>query len=83
LETKFKRECFTRHGLHWNSLGKSLVAKLLLHQIIKVTNKGFQTPINLPWRDEALVDILNSCNKGISTLAGTVNANANLNNVNI
>jgi lysophospholipase L1-like esterase len=35
LETNFKRECFTRHGLHWNSLGKSLVVKLLLHQINK------------------------------------------------
>jgi hypothetical protein len=83
LETKFKRECFTRQGLHWNSLGKSSVVKLLLHQIIKLTNKGFQTPINLPWRDEALVDITNSCNKGMSTLVGTVNANANLSNVNI
>jgi hypothetical protein len=35
LETNFKRECFTRHGLHWNFLGKSLVVNLLLHQINK------------------------------------------------
>jgi hypothetical protein len=34
-------------------------------------------PINQPWRDEAMVD------KGISTLVGTVNVCANLNNVNI
>ncbi|XP_033608380.1 uncharacterized protein LOC117282525 [Cryptotermes secundus] len=24
LETNLKRECFTKHGLHWNSLGKTL-----------------------------------------------------------
>jgi hypothetical protein len=83
LETNFKRECFTRHGLHWNSLGRFLVVKLLLHQINKLINKSFQTPINLPWRNEAMVDIINSCNKGMSTLLGTVNVNANLNNVNI
>jgi predicted secreted protein len=57
--------------------------KLLLHQINKVTNKGSQTPINPPWRDEAMVDIISSCNKGMSTLVGTVNVSANLNNVNI
>jgi hypothetical protein len=51
--------------------------KLLLHQINKLTYKGSQTTINLPWRDEAMVD------KGISTLVGTVNVSANLNNVNI
>jgi hypothetical protein len=27
LETDFKRECFTRQGLHWNSLGESLLVK--------------------------------------------------------
>jgi hypothetical protein len=32
---------------------------------------------------EAIVDIIHSYNKGMSTLVGTVNVNANLNNVNI
>jgi hypothetical protein len=54
-----------------------------LHQINKLINKGFQTLISLPWRDEAMVDTINSCNKGMSTLVGTVNVNANLNNVKI
>jgi hypothetical protein len=54
-----------------------------LHQINKLTNKGSQTPINLPWRDEAMVDITNSCNKGMSTSVSTVNVSANLNSVNI
>jgi hypothetical protein len=49
--------------------------------INNLTNKSSQTPINLPWRDE--VDIINSCNKGMSTLVGTVNVSTNLNNVNI
>jgi hypothetical protein len=33
LETNLKRECFTKHGLHWNFLGKTMVVELILLQL--------------------------------------------------
>jgi hypothetical protein len=51
LETSRKRECFMRHGLRWNSLGKTLVEKLILLQISKILGKEPQAPINLAWTD--------------------------------
>jgi hypothetical protein len=80
LETNFKREYFTRYGLHWNSLGKTLVVNLILHQINKLIGKGVQIPINLVLKDNAMVGIVSSGNKGMTTLFGTVNGNGNLNN---
>jgi hypothetical protein len=32
---------------------------------------------------EGMMDVINSCNKGMSTLVGTVNVSSNLNNVNV
>jgi hypothetical protein len=77
-ETNLKRECFTGHGLRWNSLGKDLVVKLTTHQINKVIEKGFQTLINLVWKDNALVGNVSTCNEGVTTVFGMAKANVNV-----
>jgi hypothetical protein len=77
-ETNLKRECFTRHGLHWNLLGKDLVVKLITYQNNKVIEKGFQTLMNLVWKDNALVGNISTCNEGRVTSVfdmGKVNVN--------
>jgi hypothetical protein len=63
LETNIKREFFTRHGLHWNFLGKTLVMKLILLKINKLIGKGSQTLINLIWKDNAMEGNIGSCNE--------------------
>jgi hypothetical protein len=63
LETNLKREFFTRHGLHWNKLGKALVVKLILLRINKLIGKGPQTPINLTWKDNSIECNIISCNE--------------------
>jgi hypothetical protein len=43
IETTLKRECSTKHWPHWNSIGETLVFKLIPLQISKVLRKEFQT----------------------------------------
>jgi hypothetical protein len=82
LETNLKRECFMRHGLHWNSLGKTMVVNLILHHINKLTEKEVQILINLVLKDNVMMGIIISGNK-VMTLSGTVNGKVNLNNENV
>ena len=77
-ETNLKRECFTRHGLHWNSLGKDLVVKLLKHQINKVIGKSVQAPISLAWKDSTLVVNESGCNEGVLSLSDVVEVDVNV-----
>jgi hypothetical protein len=49
IETNFKRDLFTRHGFHWNKLGKTLVVKLLCLRINKILEKGPQLMFNHKW----------------------------------
>lgn len=81
IETNLRRECFTKHGMHWNSLGKTLVGKLISLQINKLVGKGIQTPINLPWIDNASLGITGSCNEEMITLSG--NGSLSTDNMNI
>jgi hypothetical protein len=81
LETNLKRECFTKHGLRWNFLGKTMVLELILLQINKLVRKGFQTPINLIWKDNALVGNSGSNTEKLSTLLDNVNVSANSENI--
>jgi hypothetical protein len=46
-----------------------------MHQINKVIEKGFQTPINLVWKDNALVGNISTCNEGVSTVFGMAKVN--------
>jgi hypothetical protein len=73
LETNLKRECFTKHGLHWNSLGKTLVVKLIVQQINRVVRKGLLNPISLTWLENALPSKAGSGNEEMITLYGNVN----------
>jgi hypothetical protein len=73
LETNLKRECFTKHGLHWNSLGKTLVVKLISLQINKLVGKGLLNLISLTWLDNALPGKVGSCNEEMITLYSNVN----------
>ncbi|PNF19709.1 hypothetical protein B7P43_G15347 [Cryptotermes secundus] len=73
LETNLKRECFKKHGLHWNSLGKTLVVKLISMQINKVLRKELLTPVNLTWIDNALLGNVDSCSEGMIPLSVNVN----------
>jgi hypothetical protein len=75
LETNFERECFTRHGLHWNSVGKTLVVKLISLQINKLLGKGSQTPISLVWPDNTLWENRGRCNEERTTSSSNVNVN--------
>jgi hypothetical protein len=83
LETNLTRECFVRHGLHWNYLGKALVVQPNFWQINKVIGKGFQTPISLIWKDSIMVDNIGSCNEERTSLVGNVNENVNVSSENI
>jgi hypothetical protein len=65
---------------HSNSLGKALVVNLILHQINKFIEKGVHIAISLVWKDNAMVGILSSSNKGMTTLSVTVNGYVILNN---
>lgn len=51
IETNFKRELFTRHGLHWNKRGKTLVVKLLCQRIRTITEKRPHLVFNLKWKE--------------------------------
>jgi hypothetical protein len=75
LETNLKRESFTRHGLHWNFLGKTLVVKLIPLQINKLIGKESQTPINLIWKDNPMEANIGSCKEEMTTLFDNVNVN--------
>jgi DNA modification methylase len=76
-ETSVKRERFIKHVLHWNSLGKTLVLKLILLQINKLVRKEFQTLFNLAWKDNDLVGNMCSGNEEITVLFDNVNVHAN------
>jgi hypothetical protein len=67
--------------MHWNNLGKSLLVSFVLHRINRLMGKGLQIPINLPWWDDDLTDVINDCHTAMSTLVHSVKVNAN--NVNI
>jgi hypothetical protein len=54
LETSLGREYFTKHGLHWNSRGKTLIMRLLSAQINKLVGQRPSTPINLTWRENSM-----------------------------
>jgi hypothetical protein len=49
IETYLRRDLSTRHGLHWNKLGKALAEKLLCLRINKIPEKGPQIMFNLKW----------------------------------
>jgi hypothetical protein len=76
LETNSKREYFRSHGVHWNFLGKTSVVKLVLQQINKLIGKVFETPINLVWKDNALVGYIGSYNKEMTILFRNVDVNS-------
>ncbi|PNF33016.1 hypothetical protein B7P43_G16371 [Cryptotermes secundus] len=49
LEIKFERDQYTRHGLHLNTKGKDLAAKLLKSTINNIFNVSKVTPITMNW----------------------------------
>jgi hypothetical protein len=81
LETNLKRDCFTKHGLHWNSLGKTLVVKLISLQINKLAGKGRLTLISLTWIDNALLGTTDSWSEEMITLSGDVNVSMESENI--
>ena len=36
LDSEVKRECYTRHGLHMNGVGKELMAQRIMDQIREI-----------------------------------------------
>lgn len=65
IETNLKRQHFTRHGQHWNKLGKALVVKLVSLRINKLLEKGPQLMFNLKWKEQTpLVDYIVIDNQG-------------------
>jgi hypothetical protein len=69
-----------RHGLHWNSLGKTLVEKFILLQISKLLGKEPQALINLAWTDNVLMVHIGSYNVETTGLPDNVNLGANSDN---
>ena len=55
------RKYFTKHGLHLNSVGKELVAKLIATQIVEVINKNnkIESVIALNRKEEATIMSIN------------------------
>jgi len=51
LETDLNRDCFTRHGLHMNSLGKDQIMKNLARVIESTTVSNRGPIIELQWRE--------------------------------
>jgi hypothetical protein len=72
LETSLGREYFTKHGLHWNSRGKTLVMPLLSAQINKLVGKRPSTPVNLIWRENYMSGISDSSNDETTLLPSNV-----------
>jgi hypothetical protein len=65
IETNFKRELFTRHGLHWNKRGKTQVVNLLCQRIRSITEKRTLLVLNLKWKEEVIPGVSpNSLNQG-------------------
>jgi hypothetical protein len=58
-----------------------MVVELILLQINKLVRKGFQTPINLIWKDNALVGNSGSDTEKLSTLLANINVCANSENI--
>jgi hypothetical protein len=72
LETSLGREYFTKHGLHWNSRGKTLVMRFLSAQTNKLVGKKPLTPINLIWRETAMSGKADSSNDETELLLSNI-----------
>ena len=51
-----QRECYIRHGLHLNSLGKELMAQKIINLIKNLHSASNTLFIPLSWKEEGLVD---------------------------
>ena len=55
IDSVSQRECYTRHGLHLNSIGKEQMAHRIIDQIKNLSTTNI-TPIPLPWKVLPLVN---------------------------
>lgn len=53
MGTNFRRDLFTRHGLHWNKWGKAQAVKLLCQKIKIILQEEPQLMTNLKWIESA------------------------------
>jgi len=54
LDTDLKRDCFTKHGQHMNSLGKDQLIMKLAGMIASVTVKNSGSNIELKWKENRI-----------------------------